>query len=265
MKKLQYFASAHHLFLASVIILLYAGKGYAQEYRLLECKEIKVAGPDQWNANSSFDPTSQSHKGFAYDILQKIAQKQQIPYTVLPDLPWQRALKYAEDGQVDMIVSIYQSAERERYLEFSEPLFTNEVKIYVRKGREFNFNAFEDLKGKKGLFPAAGSYGDEFDTYAQNLDLEGKTTIADLFMYLSKGTADYAIQNENRASYYLTESGLDTKIVALANPLLNVSARLGYSRKSRCGGLLQKFKAEFQHMHATGELATLQQHSLNKN
>ena len=240
-----------------VLCLLLPAELAAQSYRVAQCKVLKVAGPDQWSTNSTFDPSSQSSKGLGYALLQKIAEKQQIPYKILPNLPWQRVLKYAEDGQLDIIVSIYKNAQRERYLEFSEPVFTNNVKIYVRKGNEFTFRSFADLSGKKGLIPTGGTYGDEFENYAKNLDLEGKTTIADLFVYLSRGAADYAIQNENRATAYISEMGLENEIVPLASPLLSVSARLGYSRNSNCNDLLQKFKHEFQQMSQSGELAQI--------
>lgn len=235
----------------------------AQSYRVTQCKELRVAGPDQWSINSTYDPTSQSNKGLGYALLQKVAEKQQIPYKILPNLPWQRVLKYAEDGQLDIVVSIYQNAQRERFLEFSEPVFTNRVKIYVRQGNEFEFRSFADLNGKKGLIPVGASYGDEFDEYAKNLDLIGKTTIADLFVYLSRGAADYAIQNESRASSYIVENSLEGQIVALAAPLLNVSARLGYSRNSPCSDLLQKFKQEFKQMTVSGEIALLRSHYLS--
>ena len=240
-----------------MVCMLLSTQLAAQAYRVAECKTLKVAGPDQWSENSTFDPTNQSNKGLGYILLQKIAERQQIPYKILADLPWQRVLKYAEDGQLDIIVSIYQNAQRENYLEFSEPVFTNNVRIYVRKGKEFSFTSFADLKGKKGLIPTGGSYGDDFDNYAENLDLMGKTTIADLFVYLSRGAADYAIQNENRASSYISANNLNEELVALDAPLLSVPARLAYSRNSRCDNLLQKFKHEFNQMASSGEIAQI--------
>ena len=230
----------------------------AQVYSLAECKQLKVAGPDEWNQNSYFDAKSQRHQGLAYALLHKIAESQQLPYEILPNVPWKRVLKYAENGEVDIIVAIYQSAERERYVEFSEPFINNDVKIYVQKGREFDYKRFADLIGKKGLWPAGASYGDEFDTFAHRLDLVDKANIDDLFMYLERGTVDYALQNSDRATHYIEQNNLNKKIVALPQSLLSVSVRFGYSRKSRCGALIEKFKTEYQHMFETGELSEFQ-------
>lgn len=230
----------------------------AQDYRSSICKKINVAGPDQWSPNSYFDVKSQSHQGLGYELLHKISEKQQIPYHILPNLPWKRVLKYTQEGQVDLIVAVYQSVERESFIEFSEPYFTNNIKIYVHKGQEFNFQALPDLQGKKGLFPAGASYGDEFDTFAKHLDLEGKTNIDELFMYLTKNAADYAIQESTRAEVFITENNLSNDIAALPQSLLNVPVRLGFSRNSSCSHLVTKFKAEFNQMIKTGELAKLQ-------
>jgi polar amino acid transport system substrate-binding protein len=230
----------------------------AQEYTVAECKQLKVAGPDEWNQNSYFDAKNQRHQGLAYALLHKVSESQQIPYEILPNVPWKRILKYAEDGEVDIIVAIYRNVERERYIEFSEPFVTNDVKIYVQKGKEFDYKSFADLTGKKGLWPAGASYGDEFDTFAQKLDLIGKANIDELFLYLARGTVDYVLQDSSRATRYINEKHLTQKIVALPQSLLSVSVRFGYSRKSRCGGLIEKFKTGYQHLFDTGEIAAFQ-------
>lgn len=230
----------------------------AQEYTVAECKQLKVAGPDEWNQNSYFDAKSQRHQGLAYALLHKISESQQIPYEILPHVPWKRVLKYAEDGEVDIIVAIYHSIPRERFIEFSAPYVSNDVKIYVQKGKEFDYKSFADLTGKKGLWPAGASYGDEFDTFAQKLDLIGKANINELFLYLARGTVDYALQDSSRATRYISENRLTKKIVALPQSLLSVPVRFGYSRNSRCGDLIEKFNTEYQHMFDTGAVAEFQ-------
>jgi polar amino acid transport system substrate-binding protein len=249
--------------LLSVVILLISFALGAQDHRSMDCKQINVAGPDQWSPNSYFDAKSQSHQGLGYVLLQKIADKQQIPFQILQNLPWKRVLKYTEEGNVDLIVAIYQSEERERFIEFSEPYFTNNIKIYVYKGREFRFNALTDLQGKKGLYPSGASYGDKFDSFAKNLDLEGKTNISELFMYLSRNTVDYAIQESTVANVFITANKLEKDVVALPQSLLNVPVRLGFSRNSGCNKLVDKFKTEFKKMLDNGELADLQVRYLN--
>jgi len=223
-----------------------------------ECPKLKVAGPDQWSPNSYFDSQSKQHEGLGYALLQTISEKQHIPYQILTNLPWKRVLKYSQEGKIDLIVAIYQSAERESFIEFSAPYFTNDIKIYVRKGREFTFNSLPDLLGKKGLFPAGASYGDEFDNFATQLDLEGKTEIDELFLYLTRNTADYAIQEYNRAQVYIQDNQLQHDIVALPKSLVEAPVRMGFSLAGDCTGLLTKFKQELTRMRTSGELRALQ-------
>lgn len=223
-----------------------------------ECPKLKVAGPDQWSPNSYFDSQSKQHEGLGYALLQTISEKQHIAYQILTNLPWKRVLKYSQEGKIDLIVAIYQSAERERFIEFSAPYFTNDIKIYVRKGREFSFNSLPDLLGKKGLFPAGASYGDDFDNFAIQLDLEGKTKIDELFLYLTRNTADYAIQEYNRVQRYIQDHQLQHDIVALPKSLLEAPVRMGFSLASDCAGLLTKFKQELTRMRTSGELRALQ-------
>jgi polar amino acid transport system substrate-binding protein len=246
----------NHLFLFVFIVL--STLPVAFTVAAYECPKLKVAGPDQWSPNSYFDSNSNQHEGLGYALLQTISEKQNIPYQILTNLPWKRVLKYSQEGKVDLIVAIYQSAERQQFIEFSQPYFSNDIKIYVHKGREFSFAALPDLLGKKGLYPAGASYGDEFDDFAKQLDLEGKTQINELFLYLTKNTADYAIQEYSRAQVYIRDNKLEQDIVALPQSLLQVPVRMGFSLASDCTGLLTKFKQEYLRMRDSGELSKLQ-------
>lgn len=235
----------------------------AQEYRQLQCKQLKVAGPDEWSPNSFFDEKTNSFRGLGYSILQRVAESEGIPYVLLPAIPWQRVLKYARQGEVDIIVAIYQNIERQQYIEFSEPYISNDARLYVRKGEEFTYRGFDDLVDKRGLLPSGASYGEEFDSFAKRLELIGKHNISDIFLYLSRGAADYAIQEKTRARHFIAQHQLGDRIVELPLSLSIVPVRMGFSLHSKCENYLNRFKQRYAQLLTSEELHELSHNQTN--
>ncbi|ALU46012.1 hypothetical protein AT705_24135 [Pseudoalteromonas rubra] len=45
------------------------------------------------------------------------------------------------------------------------PYYRNEIRVFVHKDRPFVFEKLEHLKGRVGLKPLGGSYGQAFDSF----------------------------------------------------------------------------------------------------
>ena len=61
------------------------------------------------------------------------------------------------------IGGIYQTTKRLRVFDYSVPLFTEHVRLYVLKANTFEFNTLADLNGKTLGALMGWSYGDSFD------------------------------------------------------------------------------------------------------
>lgn len=76
--------------------------------------------------------------------------------------PWKRALMMVESGE-GVIFGVSRNAEREKTLHFSQAVYRNFVWIATREDAQFEFNALEDLKGRRIGVVAGFAYGDAFE------------------------------------------------------------------------------------------------------
>lgn len=59
--------------------------------------------------------------------------------------PWARALDEAKEGQYDGVIFVWRSAEREKWLAFSDALPTNQIGLYKLKADKIAFRTLADL------------------------------------------------------------------------------------------------------------------------
>ena len=94
-------------------------------------------------------------------IIVEAFRRKNIPVKVNA-IPWKRALAEAKSGRAG-IAGLYWTEERARYFDFSDPLLTEKILIYVRSDSVFPFTSLNDLKGKKLATISGWVYGNEFD------------------------------------------------------------------------------------------------------
>jgi polar amino acid transport system substrate-binding protein len=101
-------------------------------------------------------------------IIRYIFKSLQIPVVISP-MPWKRALRYADNGEIG-IAGIYKNEDRVRGYDYSNEIFEEKLVIFVHKEMSLNYKAISDLKGRTMGVISGWSYGDEFDHYRrQNL------------------------------------------------------------------------------------------------
>ena len=83
--------------------------------------------------------------------------------------PWKRVLLLAQRQEVDAIMSVRPTPERQQYLLFPrEHLSVSENVLFVRKGEEYNLPSVAALAGKMVGMTAGYSYGEELDTLVRS-------------------------------------------------------------------------------------------------
>jgi polar amino acid transport system substrate-binding protein len=82
--------------------------------------------------------------------------------------PWKRCQAMIKAGEVDVNICSFRNPERETYSRFVEvPMGINPIAIFVKKGREFSFEKWSDLAGKRSGVVNGVSMGAEFDTFLE--------------------------------------------------------------------------------------------------
>ncbi len=223
--------------LTCILALLCTAGAYS-----MECSQLRIAsGVTGWAPISYKDKASGRYHGVAFDVIQEVSKRLNIPVTTL-DIPWKRVLLYMETGNLDLALAIYKNKEREKKYLYTHAYFSNEARVFVKKGHEFPFNRLEDLVGRSGVVPAGGSFGEEFDSFAEkNLKLYKVSNPPFKEKYhklILNQRWDYYIADYLDGISHLKKAGLQNKIVPLPHPIDKNDVYFAFSRKSPCQHLL---------------------------
>lgn len=150
--------------------------------------------------------------------------------------PWKRILLRAQRGEIDLLLGIRRTKERENYLVFIEPPVTPAVQsVFVRKDRVFEYKEWDDLIGRTGNITLGAKFGKEFDTYlAKNLDIEYSETPEQIFQKLMLDRVDYMLGPLATTVLYLEKEQLSFEIVNMLEPLTILNEYFAIPKNSPC-------------------------------
>lgn len=174
--------------------------------------------------------------GASVDMVRQILSE--VGVTAKPDEggPWKRVLRRTRDGQVDILMGVRKSPEREHFLLYLDPPITPSVQgVFVPVQHAFHYNTWKDLQGKSGSITLGTNFDDEFDAYArEHLALQAVRKVEQNFMKLDKGRVDYMLGPLVPTQLYLEKFGYTGKIINADTPLMTLQEYVAISRKSPC-------------------------------
>ena len=179
-------------------------------------------------------------KGIYIDVIREVCKRLNIE----PEFqlyPWKRCVRMVQNGKADAIFPPFFTEERGEFLYFpSEPMsFTRNV-IFALKTRNIKVKNFDELKGLIVGVNSEYSYGSEFDSYKNNLNLE------------------YCGDEETQIKKLAVESPkrMDAAI-ASEEPFKFLSKQLGFSDKFEVIYVLSEKPSYVAFSKATGEKSKL--------
>lgn len=223
-----------------------------------------------FSANPDYPPyhwaEGQRIVGASVALTGRILDELGVPWEARFVGPWPRVLKSAEHGEIDLVVSLKPTPEREAYLEFTRsPAFPNPMAVFAARERPLKFERPEDLLGKRGGRTAGDRFGDAFDRYAaQHLVLEDADSLGLNFGKLAAGRIDYVVTGLYTGRAQLLRSGLAERIEALPKPVNEGFIHHGFSRRSPCAALAAAVDARLAAAQRSGLAARLLEEALQR-
>ncbi len=203
------------------------------------CDKIRVVGSDQWIPFAYADAMVPDHPlGIAYDVVRLISKDLDIPIEIEMGLPWRRIELELDTGSGDLLAGNYWNDERARRWAITEAIADDEVRVFTLSDKTFEFQDMSDLIGKSGVMPFGISYGQEFDSFKWNLDIDEVRLHTQAISMLVLGRKDYLLLPQYSGELKVNRMGYKNRIVALPKPLAVNSVHLALSRKSPCVVLL---------------------------
>ncbi|WP_169337236.1 substrate-binding periplasmic protein [Psychromonas ossibalaenae] len=162
--------------------------------------------------------------------------------------PWKRGQGFVEHGVADINICAFMNEQRKAYSVFIEtPMGFIEQALFVKKGREFTFDTWSDLKDKKIALLFGVSLGTKFDEF---LNSSTKVFRADsyqlLFRQLKSERIDAVVIGRNSGQAILEAYGFAEDIRSLPTPVLTGKLYISMSKKSDYLHLLPLVEKQIQ-------------------
>ncbi|MGD9171739.1 MAG: transporter substrate-binding domain-containing protein, partial [Candidatus Thiodiazotropha sp.] len=168
---------------------------------LQQHKTLRIAiDPDY--APYEFADKDGHHLGISSDMLQLIARKLGIEFTLVPTTSWEQTLKLAAQRQVDLLPLANRTAQRETFLDFTEPYLLSQRHIITRR-QQSDIQTETDLPGHTLALPTGYSIIPLVRAKWPNVRIKEVADIPTALQQVSFGAADATILSSGVAGYWL--------------------------------------------------------------
>jgi len=169
----------------------------------------------------------------------------------------------ARNGDIDLILSLRITPEREEYLRFTtHRSFPNPIRVFTRQGSGLSLPPWSNLKERTGGVSFGDTFGGGFDEYwRDNLRVETAPTMGENFRKLVAGRIDWFVTGSALGQAYVAARGLTT-VVALDPPISNMDIHFGFSRRSAWAAWEPQISQALARLDADGTLDRLLTQSL---
>lgn len=175
--------------------------------------------------------------------------------------PWKRVLLLAQRQEVDGILSVRPTPERQQYLVFpKEHLSVSENVLFVRRGEEPSVPALAALAGQTVGVTAGYSYGEDFDALvaAGALTADESLTEEQGLRKLLAGRYSMLVCDLHAGWYLAQTLGVSEQISVLPLRVSSVRNYLGFVRNAQGPARAAKFDAAVLALKKSGEWQRIQ-------
>lgn len=219
-----------------------------------ETLRCKVSGAPNWYPVYFFD--QDAPKGVMVDVLKEVSNSTSIEFEFYHEQPWPWVKKKVQKGDLDVLAGAFYNEQRGRQFVYSDAVLTVNIHIFTKKDRGIDVSSLGDLKHMHGLRPLGGSYGEEFDRYAdKHLSLTEVTPKATMLKMVLHGRADYAVLLERDGKEQLLKPEFRESIVMHDTPKIPVEVHLVFSKTSPCISRLKDINQSINYLTASGKIA----------
>ncbi len=188
--------------------------------------------------------------GVCVDIIDQVALHLGVKVQYV-SYPWKRMLEYGKSGEVDAVMPLFQTTEREQFLLFpAEALTIEENRFFTAASSDLGYSGKLDDVVNFSIGVIDGfSYGKEFDS----LELKQKISVPSLDQLLQLvlyQRVDFGIGNPMVVTYAAQQMGKADQLRFLSPPVTADPLFIGFSKMtiepgfvSRFSDALRKFKA----------------------
>ena len=144
--------------------------------------------------------------GIAADLVEIVSQRLNIPFVIVPTVDWQETLEVSREGGCMLIPFLNQTAEREEWLTFTEPLFVAPNVFITRNEHDFISDPAE-LVDRTVVLPHGTSMEEFLRRDYPNLNILTVDDEHDCYRMVSEGEADMTLRSLTIAAFIIRRDG----------------------------------------------------------
>jgi PAS domain S-box-containing protein len=211
-------------FLVSIILLSLFSPASGQEngnsYSLKVTAAVPRSFPPHYTVNEGGKPV-----GFGIDVMERVAAITGLKVTYLIMDSWTDVAEAVKGGRADLIPNIGITASRRAWLDYTSPVETFAVSLFVRKQTD-HIKGEDDLTGHK---VAAVKFNVGVDLLKGREDIELKIFphAGDAVFKLLSGQVDALVYPVPVLMKMVQEAGVDHRIKTAGKPLLEIKRAIG--------------------------------------
>lgn len=222
----------------------------------------------RWNNDPPYSLRDAQGKitGFYIDLVQEILAKMNCKMK-LQEMPWARALSELEAGRVDILPGALQTADRNRFARFSDPINYSPNVLFMKKTAidQFNLQSLNDISKvnfRLGV-QVNVAYGAEFDRLLKQPSfLKQLTTVykrQSAWKMVDIDRIDGLIADEVTGLIELRELHLDSSISRTNLVVSSSPGLIAFSKKTIDERFVDSFNQQLQTMISSGDYAKIRE------
>lgn len=198
----------------------------AEEIEFLDnLGEITMCVDPDWPPYEVVDEDG-SFSGIAADLIDIVSERLGVPFVIIPTADWAETLECSQAGKCHLIPFLNQTAAREEWLIFTEPLFVDPNVFVTREEHPYISNP-ADLVDKTIVLP----YGTSIEEWTRrdfpNLTVINTDDEIEAFRLVERGEADMTLRSLMIAAYTIREQGFFNLKISGEVPEYTNNLRMG--------------------------------------
>ena len=180
---------------------------------------------------------------------------------IIQDYPWKRILEMVKTGELDLVIDISYSDQRNEYLEYSEEQYAAYTKnLFALKETDVEFNGdLSELSDYKIGLVRGYKYGDAVVDAKDNkvIDYEEASTIHESLEKLINGRVPLIIEDHFAAELLFEELGHGDKVKMLEPAVDKTTTYIGFSRAKGITTLREMYDETIRVMKEDGTIDSI--------
>lgn len=173
---------------------------------------LRMLGPVEFSVDPDWEPYERidgegRYVGIAADLFALIVGRIGVEARLVPTADWPESIEAVKTGRTDLLVFLNRTPEREKWLAFTEPYFTDPNVFITRSEHDFIFDPAR-LSGGSIVFPEGTSLEEKVRSRYPNLKILTAKSESEALSMVEDRKADMTLRSLTMAAYTIRKRGL---------------------------------------------------------